>query len=85
MKLAWKPTRLATALRVLGLALAVASLAACVTYRSRGGSAEHGTDKVTVCHKGKKTLVIARPALDAHLRHGDTRGSVPLTGPIHQP
>ena len=31
-------------------------------------------DKVTVCHKGKKTLSISRSALDAHLRHGDFRG-----------
>ena len=33
-----------------------------------------GQEKVLVCHKGKKTLELAAPAVDAHLRHGDTRG-----------
>jgi len=33
-----------------------------------------GQDKVLLCHKGKKTLEVAAPAADAHLRHGDTRG-----------
>jgi hypothetical protein len=33
-----------------------------------------GQDKVTLCHKGKKTLEVAAPAVDAHLRHGDSRG-----------
>ena len=33
-----------------------------------------GQDKVMVCHKGKKTLEVAAAAVDAHLRHGDTRG-----------
>jgi hypothetical protein len=32
-------------------------------------------DKVQVCHKGKKTLCIARSAVNAHLRHGDQLGS----------
>lgn len=31
-------------------------------------------DKVTVCHKGKKTLVIPSSAVSAHLGHGDERG-----------
>ena len=30
--------------------------------------------KVTVCHKGKKTLTIGASAVPAHLAHGDTRG-----------
>jgi hypothetical protein len=33
-----------------------------------------GQDKVVLCHKGKKTLEVAKPAADAHLGHGDTRG-----------
>jgi hypothetical protein len=36
-----------------------------------------GQDKVTVCHKGKKTLTVGAPALGAHLGHGDSEGSCP--------
>ena len=32
--------------------------------------------KVVVCHKGK-TLEIGKPALEAHLKHGDTQGPCP--------
>ncbi len=39
-----------------------------------GPPAEAGSDKVAVCHKGKKTLWIDRAALKAHLGHGDTQG-----------
>ena len=35
-------------------------------------------DKVTICHKGH-TLRIPRPALRAHLNHGDTLGSCVIT------
>ena len=31
--------------------------------------------KVAVCHKGKKTLYLPKPAVRAHLRHGDIEGS----------
>jgi len=34
-------------------------------------------EKVTICHKGKNTLNIAEPALQAHLDHGDTQGACP--------
>lgn len=34
-----------------------------------------GTEKITVCHKGKQELTIAAPAVDAHIAHGDTVGS----------
>jgi hypothetical protein len=37
----------------------------------RGGGA--GKQKVTLCHKGKNTITVGAPAVDAHLRHGDTR------------
>ncbi len=30
-----------------------------------------------VCHKGRKTLTVGAPALAAHERHGDTKGSCP--------
>jgi len=31
-------------------------------------------DKVTLCHKGKKTLSVNPDAVPAHLAHGDTLG-----------
>src|SRR5215203_319944 len=34
-----------------------------------------GGQKETLCHKGTKTLTVGAPALDAHLRHGDTPGA----------
>jgi hypothetical protein len=40
-----------------------------------GGSG--GQDKVTLCHKGKKTLTVGAPAWAAHERHGDTLGACP--------
>src|SRR5919112_1124949 len=45
----------------------------------RGNEAELGRgiggQKATLCHKGKKTLTVGAPALAAHLRHDDTRGT----------
>jgi hypothetical protein len=39
----------------------------------RGG----GQQKVTLCHKGKKTLTVGAPAQAAHLSHGDSAGACP--------
>jgi Prealbumin-like fold domain len=33
-----------------------------------------GREKVVLCHKGKVMIRVARPAVRAHLRHGDTLG-----------
>jgi hypothetical protein len=45
----------------------------------RGTEEEHGRgggqQKVTLCHKGKKTLTVGAPALAAHKRHGDSEGA----------
>jgi hypothetical protein len=38
---------------------------------------QYGQVKVQVCHKGKKTIRIAQPAVRAHLRHGDSLGPCP--------
>lgn len=38
-----------------------------------GGS----SGKVTLCHKGKNTITVGAPAVDAHLAHGDTLGPCP--------
>ena len=32
-------------------------------------------EKVTICHKGKKTASVAAPAVSAHRAHGDTLGA----------
>ena len=54
------------------LALMVPATLGCVAIvEPRGGE---GQEKVVLCHKGKKTLEVAEPAADAHLRHGDTLG-----------
>jgi len=41
---------------------------------AQNGDGGGGQQKVTLCHKGKKTLTVGVPAQSAHLRHGDTRG-----------
>ena len=30
-----------------------------------------GQEKITLCHKGKKTITVGAPAQEAHLNHGD--------------
>ena len=42
-----------------------------------------GRTKVTLCHKGKRTITVGKPAVKAHLRHGDTLG--PCTGAAPTP
>ena len=51
----------------------VAGLVVILTM-SACASTPYGQDKVTVCHKDKKTLVLPSSAVDAHLGHGDTLG-----------
>ena len=50
----------------------------------RGNEVEHGRggsqQKVTLCHKDKKTLTVGAPALAAHQRHGDTPGACKTEG-----
>ena len=55
-----------------GIALAGFGGLGCVAVVHPTGG--EGQEKVVLCHKGKKTLEVAEPAADAHLRHGDTRG-----------
>lgn len=35
---------------------------------------QYGRTKVTLCHKGKKTITVGAPATKAHLKHGDRLG-----------
>jgi hypothetical protein len=44
---------------------------------NKGNGKGNGKEKVTICHKGKKTITVAKPALKAHLKHGDTVGPCP--------
>lgn len=45
--------------------------------RGLGGEVGHGRalgqNKVTLCHKGKNTITVGAPAVDAHLAHHDDR------------
>ena len=54
-----------------------------------GNEVEHGRgggqQKVTLCHKGKKTLTVGAPALAAHQRHGDTQGACQTEGAGSEP
>ncbi len=38
---------------------------------------ESEAGKVTICHKGKRTISVGAPAVPAHLAHGDTLGPCP--------
>ena len=40
-----------------------------------------GKVKVTLCHKGKVTIRVGLPAVEAHLRHGDRMGPCSLPAP----
>lgn len=63
------PLRLVAPLVAL---LAVAGCAVGVRTPHPGGVA--GEEKVLLCHKGRQTLEVAEPAVEAHLGHGDTLG-----------
>ncbi|MDX1421243.1 MAG: hypothetical protein R3181_14855 [Rubricoccaceae bacterium] len=66
------------------LLAALVALAGCVSTRydrarpypgyarvgSSGGQAQYA-----VCHKGRNTLTLPEPAVDAHMRHGDYFGA----------
>jgi hypothetical protein len=51
---------------------AAAATAAKKQYGPAGK--QYGKTKVTLCHKGKKTITVGAPAVKAHLRHGDKLG-----------
>src|SRR5262245_45923325 len=65
-----------------GLALLTVAGTAVAASPGKG----KGRENVTICHKGH-TIRIARPAVQAHLRHGDTVGSCahPAAPPGNQP
>lgn len=63
-------------LLVAGLGLAVSGAFALPEGKGKGnGNGKgKGIEKVTICHKGKKTIRVGAPALKGHLRHGDRPG-----------
>lgn len=82
-------TTVATALALV-LVLAVAALAgaapgkpgkpgkggvSAAQYQYGPSGKQYGKTKVTLCHKGKKTITVGAPAAKAHMRHGDKLGS----------
>jgi hypothetical protein len=56
--------------------LAFAGLGGVGLAQTSGGGPGKGQygKKVTLCHKGKKTIRVSKHAVRKHLRHGDTLG-----------
>jgi hypothetical protein len=69
------PSRGATALTAYSLV--ALSFLGCVSTGPPPDGEPPGQEKVVICHKGKRTLTVAAPAAEAHLRHGDRPGSCP--------
>ena len=72
-----KTPRLAAAIAVAAcMVMAFAALGGVGLAQTSGGpGGKQYAKKVTICHKGKKTIRISKKALPAHQRHGDTVGS----------
>ncbi len=68
------PRLAAAAAMVVCMLVAVAALGGVGHAQSSSAQKAYGK-KVTICHKGKKTITISKSALPAHQRHGDTLGS----------
>ena len=60
--------------KILLISLFIIALVAAVAWTP---PATVANDKVTLCHKGKKTLVVDASAVADHLAHGDTLGPCP--------
>lgn len=58
-------------LMVVGALLFAVTAATAVAAPGKG----RGQEKVTLCHKGKTTIIVAKPAEAAHLKHGDILGA----------
>lgn len=72
-----KTPRIAVAaVLVASMLVAVAALGGVGHAQNVITPAQHAYGKkVTICHKGKKTISISKSAWPAHQRHGDTLGS----------
>ena len=74
MKPKKSPRIAAAAAMVVCMLVAVAALGG-VGYAQTSSAEKAYGKKVTICHKGKKTISIAKAAWPAHQRHGDTLGT----------
>lgn len=59
---------------LLAAGAAALMLSGCAVHGSPYGSDPYHSEKVAVCHKNKKTLMLPESAVEAHLGHGDTLG-----------
>lgn len=77
MSNSWKTPRLAAAIAVAAcMVMAFAALGGVGLAQTSGGPGGKQYDKkVSICHKGKKTIKIGKKAWPAHQRHGDTLGT----------
>ena len=60
---------------VLALTLSATSLHALSDEEGEEEVEGAGTEKVVLCHKGRKSISVGAPGLAAHLAHGDTEGA----------
>jgi hypothetical protein len=77
-RLARATTRRNAVKGVIGGGLAAVGVTSVASAGPKGK--KEGQNKVEVCHKGKKTLLIPEPAVAAHIGHGDTVGPCPYGG-----
>jgi hypothetical protein len=59
----------------LALTLSATSLHALSDEEGEEEVEGAGTEKVVLCHKGRKSISVGAPGLAAHLAHGDTEGA----------
>ncbi len=64
-------------IKLIPVAIAVLALGACSHFpqaHTVPGSGQINADKVTICHKEKKTMELPRTAAEGHMGHGDRYG-----------
>lgn len=64
--------------------LAVGSVGFSTAYGYGGGGGGGTKTKVTICHNGN-TITVAKSAVAAHLKHGDTRGACATVAAVATP
>ena len=60
-------------LMVVGALLFAVTAATAVAAPPTGKGG--GQEKITLCHKGKTTIIVAAPAAKGHTKHGDVAGA----------
>ena len=64
-----------TAVMMILVGALLFALTAGVAVAAPGKGKGKGQEKITVCHKAKKSITVGKPAEKAHLKHGDTAGA----------